>query len=93
MYYTSLYFHTSLTLLLSTLRGSAFNSTFVSVFVFSPCKCGVSIRVRELHALWQRNGSTPLYMASLNGHTEVVAALLAAGARVDAATVCALCMP
>jgi hypothetical protein len=36
----------------------------------------------------QIDGCTPLFVACQNGHMEVVAVLLAAGASVDAATVC-----
>ncbi len=38
----------------------------------------------------QIDGVTPLCIASVHGRTEVVTALLAAGARIEAATVCAV---
>ncbi len=41
-----------------------------------------------LFMLCQTDGTTPLFSASHSGHAEVVVALLAAGASVDAATVC-----
>ncbi len=37
--------------------------------------------------VWQTDGSTPLYAASLNGHVEVVRALVEAGASVNQAKV------
>ena len=38
-------------------------------------------------AVWQTRGVTPLYIASLNGHVEVVKAVVGAGAAVNRATV------
>jgi hypothetical protein len=37
--------------------------------------------------VWQTDGLTPLYIASRNGHVEVVRALVGAGAAVNQATV------
>ncbi len=44
--------------------------------------CGVSVCVVR-----QTNGRTPIYVASLNGHVEVVRALVGAGAAVNQAKV------
>ena len=41
----------------------------------------------RVSAAWQGAGSTPLFMASRNGHVEVVRALVQAGAVVNQATV------
>ena len=40
----------------------------------------------------QLDGASPLFMASQNGHAEVLHALLAAGAAVNQTTVCAMCL-
>ncbi len=45
-----------------------------------------------LYVAWQRSGTTPLYIASQNGHVAVVEALMKAGAALNQATVCD-CMP
>ena len=41
----------------------------------------------RVSGVWQTNGCTPLYVASDNGHVEVVRALVGAGAAVNQATV------
>ena len=50
----------------------------------------------RVSGVWQTNGCTPLYVASHNGHVEVVRALVGAGAAVNQAKVrwggaCQLC--
>ena len=46
------------------------------------------VNMRDILVCCQTNGVTPLHIACLHRHTKVVAALLAAGASVDAVTVC-----
>jgi hypothetical protein len=42
----------------------------------------------RVSVVWQTDGTTPLYTACLNGHVEVVRALVGAGAAVNQANVC-----
>jgi hypothetical protein len=49
--------------------------------------CAVIARCACVSSAWQTDGTTPLYLASQNGHVEVVRALVGAGAAMNQAKV------
>ena len=61
---------------------------FESFMCVIACEWAIVVLCDRVCVVWQTDGATPLYIASQEGHDEVVRALVGAGAAVNQATVC-----